>query len=93
MTNSNKNLPPLERRTNALRSSVETCLQLYFKKLNGEKAADLYKMVMSEVEYALIYTVLEHTQGNQSKAAEYMGITRGTLRKKIKEHGLENPKD
>jgi Fis family transcriptional regulator len=50
-------------------------------------------MVMSEVEYALIYTVLEHTQGNQSKAAEYMGITRGTLRKKIKEHGLENPKD
>lgn len=89
MTKSNKNLPLVERRTTALRSSVETCLQLYFKKLNGEKAADLYKMVISEVEYALIHTVLEHTQGNQSKAAEYMGITRGTLRKKIKEHGLD----
>ncbi len=79
---------PKERRKNALKSSVETCLKLYFNNLNGEKAADLYKMVIGETEHALIKTVMEYTNGNQSKAAEYLGITRGTLRKKIKQHGL-----
>lgn len=79
----------VERRKNALRASVETCLRLYFDKLNGEKAADLYQMVISEAEYALIKTVLEYTGNNQSKAADYMGITRGTLRKKIRQYGLE----
>jgi Fis family transcriptional regulator len=89
MSNTKHITPNTERRKSALRSSVETCLRLYFNKLNGEKAADLYQMVISESEYALIKTVLEYTGNNQSKAAEYMGITRGTLRKKIRQYGLE----
>ena len=82
--------PTTERRKNSLRASVETCMRLYFNKLDGEKATDLYQMVIGETEMALIKTVLEYTQGNQSKAAEYLGITRGTLRKKIKQYNINN---
>ena len=83
-------LPSQERRSNSLRASVEICMQLYFKALNGDKAVDLYKMVMNETEYALIKSVLAYTGGNQSKAAESLGITRSTLRKKIRQHGLDD---
>ncbi|HEY3487394.1 MAG TPA: helix-turn-helix domain-containing protein [Gammaproteobacteria bacterium] len=70
------------------KASVETCLRGYFQNLNGEKAADLYKLVIEETESALIEAVLEYAENNQSKAADYLGITRGTLRKKIKQYGL-----
>jgi Fis family transcriptional regulator len=71
------------------KASVESCLQRYFHNLNGEKAAGLYKMVIEETESALIEAVLEYAESNQSKAADYLGITRGTLRKKIKQYGLD----
>ena len=45
-------------------------------------------MVLTEVEAPLLATVLQHTGGNQSKAAEVLGLNRGTLRKKLKEHNL-----
>jgi Fis family transcriptional regulator, factor for inversion stimulation protein len=71
------------------KESVESCLRRYFHNLNGEKAADLYKMVIAETESALIEAVMEYAENNQSKAADYLGITRGTLRKKIKQYGLD----
>jgi Fis family transcriptional regulator len=70
--------------------SIEACLKKYFDSLNGEKASDLYQMVVGETESALIGAVLEYTQHNQTKAADYLGITRGTLRKKIKLYGLNS---
>ncbi len=82
----------IERRQNSLKSSVETCLKLYFDNLNGEKVNSLYKMVIEETEYALFKTVLQHTEGNQSKAAECLGITRGTLRKRLKHYHLNHCK-
>ena len=86
--NDKNTFPDTERRKNSLRASVETCMRLYFNKLNGDTATDLYQMVIGETETALIKTVLEYTDGNQSKAAEYLGITRGTLRKKIKQYNI-----
>lgn len=71
------------------KASVESCLRGYFHNLNGEKAAGLYKMVIEETESALIEAVMEYAAKNQSKAADYLGITRGTLRKKIKQYGLD----
>jgi Fis family transcriptional regulator, factor for inversion stimulation protein len=71
------------------KASVESSLQRYFQNLNGEKAADLYRMVIEETESALIEAVLAYAENNQSKAADYLGITRGTLRKKIKQYGLD----
>lgn len=78
----------IEQRKYSLRSSVEVCLNYYFNQLGGNKPSNLYHMVISEAEQALLKTVLEHTNGNQSRAADYLGITRGTLRKKLKQYEL-----
>ena len=45
---------------------------------------------MCEVEYPLLKSVMHHTRGNQSRAAEILGINRSTLRKKLEKHGLND---
>lgn len=79
-----------ERRRQPLRTSVAVSLKLYLNKLGNNKPSDLYRMVIDETEYALFKTILEYTGGNQSRAAEYLGISRGTFRKKIAQLGLGN---
>ena len=71
-----------------LRSQAEEALQCYFETLNGHKPAQLYDLVMREVEEPLFKVVMDHVQGNQSRAATILGINRGTLRKKLKEFGI-----
>lgn len=71
-----------------LSDCVTHALDLYFQQLNGHPTANLYEMLMTEVEVPLLKTTLAHTQGNQSRAAEILGINRGTLRKKLKQYGL-----
>ena len=71
-----------------LRDVTEEAVRGYFAKLNGHKAADLYGLVLREVEEPLLRSVLDYTDGNQSRAAEVLGINRGTLRKKLKLYGL-----
>lgn len=71
-----------------LREAVEASLTRYFDHLDGSSVTDLYAMVMAEVEAPLLASVLEHTQGNQTRAAEMLGLNRGTLRKKLKHYGL-----
>ena len=60
----------------------------YFKHLDGHDANDIYQMVLAEVEVPLLEVVLEYTRNNQSRAAEVLGLNRGTLRKKLKEYGM-----
>lgn len=67
-----------------MRESVEHLLDRYFAQLDGEDPANLYKMVLAEMEIPLLKKVLAYTRGNQCKAAIILGISRGTLRKKIK---------
>jgi len=67
---------------------VELSVQAYFEHLDGTPIQDLYQFVLNEVEQPLLKTVLQQTDGNQSKAAEILGLNRGTLRKKLKEHNL-----
>jgi len=71
-----------------LRSQAEEALQCYFEALNGHKPAHLYELVMREVEEPLFKVVMDHVHGNQSHAATILGLNRGTLRKKLKEFGL-----
>ncbi|OED37722.1 Fis family transcriptional regulator [Chromatiales bacterium (ex Bugula neritina AB1)] len=66
-----------------LQEQVEIELQEYFRILNGQNPSGVYDMVIGEVEKALFRVVLEHCDGNQSRAAAYLGINRGTLRKKL----------
>jgi Fis family transcriptional regulator len=71
-----------------LRSQAEEALHSYFETLNGHKPAHLYDLVMREVEEPLFKVVMDHVEGNQSRAAMILGINRGTLRKKLKEFGI-----
>jgi len=71
-----------------LREAVETAIRRYFEHLDGSQATDLYAMVMAEVEAPLLSCVMEHTEGNQTRAADVLGLNRGTLRKKLKLYGL-----
>ena len=71
-----------------LNECVENALKQYFEQLDGHPAANLYDMLLAEVEAPLFKATLEHTDGNQSRAAEILGLNRGTLRKKLKAYGL-----
>ncbi|PHS70016.1 MAG: DNA-binding transcriptional regulator Fis [Methylophaga sp.] len=71
-----------------LSECVETALSDYFEQLDGHPAANLYDMLLAEVEAPLFRSTLAHTNGNQCRAAEILGINRGTLRKKLKLYGL-----
>jgi len=71
-----------------LRSMTEQALDTYFANLNGHAPGQLYDLVMREVEEPLFRAALEYSEGNQSRAAEVLGINRGTLRKKLKSYGI-----
>jgi len=77
-----------KRKHTPLSECVETALKDYFEQLNGHSTANLYDMLMAEVEVPLLKATLLHTNGNQSRAAEILGLNRGTLRKKLKSYGL-----
>ena len=72
-----------------LRVQVQSALQDYFCRLDGHLPSNWYKMVLQEIEPPLLETVLYCTRGNQTKAADILGINRSTLRKKLKQYGME----
>ncbi|MBL6716372.1 MAG: hypothetical protein RLZZ174_1972 [Pseudomonadota bacterium] len=71
-----------------LRARVEEALEAYFEDLDGEVPVDLFALVMGEVEGPLLAQVMRYVHGNQSRAAALLGLSRGTLRTKLKAHGL-----
>ena len=73
---------------NTLKHCVTEVMENYLRDMDGHQTHDLYKMVLAEVEQPLLETILKHTRGNQSQAAEILGINRGTLSKKLKEYDL-----
>jgi len=78
---------PHEQHSN-LRRDVEKSMHIYFSQLGDASVSDLYQLVLNEVELPLLEAVLRHTGSNQSKASIMLGLNRGTLRKKLKQHGL-----
>lgn len=80
MDDSEKNIP--------LSAHVEQAVELYFAQLKGHDAANLYNLVISEVEKPLIESVLRHSGHNQTKAAKVLGLSRSTLRKKMDSYDL-----
>lgn len=71
-----------------IRDCVERAMRNYFEHLDGQEVQDIYQMVLSEVEIPLLEVVLEYTRNNQSRAAEVLGLNRGTLRKKLKQYDM-----
>ena len=74
---------------NDIARSVRRAIESYFRDLDGEKPCAVYDMVIDLVEKPLLETVLRHAEGNQTRAAELLGLNRNTLRKKIKEHRIK----
>ena len=76
-----------ERKT--LRYQVGISLRRYFKELDGNKASEVYQMVMNEVEGPMLEEVMTFCNGNKSEACKILGINRGTLRKKLKRYKIK----
>ena len=83
------NVVSVNRSNHPLQACVQAMLNSYFKDLDGHPPGNLFDLVMDEVERPLLDAVLHHTRGNQSKASELLGLNRGTLRKKLRKHGLD----
>lgn len=62
---------------------VRQSLDQYFDQLEGTEPNDLYQMVIGQTERPLFERVMQHTGGNQTRAAALLGISRATLRKKL----------
>lgn len=71
-----------------LRDNVVTALNKYFNQIGDTPMANLYDLVLGEIEAPMLRAVLEYTNHNQSKAALLLGLSRGTLRKKLKQHDI-----
>ena len=71
-----------------LRDSASEAIGHFLETLDGEPCSELYDMVLHQVEEPLFKAVLDYTQQNQSHAAAMLGLNRGTLRKKLRQHGL-----
>jgi Fis family transcriptional regulator len=77
-----------DKQESELTACVRRAIKQYFKDLDGEPPAAIYDMVVAAVEKPLIEEVLTRADGNQTRAAEWLGITRTTLRKKLAEHDI-----
>lgn len=69
--------------------AIKSSITSYLHELEDTEPREMYAMVLSQIEQPLLKTVLEHTGGNQSRAAEYLGLNRGTLRKKLRLYDLD----
>ena len=67
---------------------IETQLQSYLNDLKGTPPTDIYQMVLAVVEKPILELVMQHAKQNQSLAAQYLGMNRNTLHKKLVEHQL-----
>lgn len=72
--------------TTSLSDSVTRAVAKYFEELKDHEPIDLYQFVLEEVETPLFKAVMEHCKYNQSKAASVLGLSRGTLRTKLRKY-------
>ena len=84
----NDNYQKALKNSKPLRKHTEEALNSYFASLNGDSPGELYDLVLGQVEQPLFKAVMDYTSGNQSQAAVVLGISRGTLRKKLKIYSL-----
>ena len=74
---------------NEIARCVRKAMDGYFKDLEGERPCAIYDMVMNSVEKPLLEIVLYRVSGNQTQAAQLLGMNRNTLRKKMKDYGIK----
>jgi Fis family transcriptional regulator len=74
----------------SLRYQVGLALRRYFKELDGNKATNVFEMVIKEVEKPMLEEVMKFCNGNKSQASKILGINRVTLRTKLKQYNIKN---
>lgn len=78
----------LTQKNQPLHDSVRQSLENYLVHMKGQLPENLYELILAEVEQPLLEAVMEYTKNNQSRAAILLGLSRGTLRKKLKQYGM-----
>ena len=68
--------------------AVRRAVEAYIADMEDQEITDLYELVLKEVEAPMLNSVLRHTGNNQSKTATMLGLSRGTLRKKLRKYRL-----
>jgi len=71
-----------------LSESVREAMEKYFNDLDGHEPSDLYDLFLAQVEKPLFEEVMAHTGGNVSRAAQVLGLNRGTLRNRLKKYNI-----
>lgn len=74
--------------SNDICRSVDKSLDEYFKRLDGEMPTGIYDMVICHVERTLIESIMARAEGNQTQAADMLGMNRNTLRSKLVKYKL-----
>ena len=74
--------------TNEIGRSVEKSLDEYFRRLDGETPHGVYDMVIATVERSMLAAILHRAGGNQTQAADMLGVNRNTLRTKLCKYGI-----
>jgi len=74
--------------SNEICRSVDKSLDEYFKRLDGETPTGVYDMVIGHVERSLLASIMARTEGNQTQAADILGMNRNTLRTKLVKYKL-----
>ena len=72
----------------SLSEQVKKAMKKYFAALGETNPANVYELVMAEVEPELLKEVMKYTKNNQSKAANVLGLNRATLRKKLHRYNI-----
>ena len=67
---------------------IRESLNTYFQDMDGIEPNGMYDMLLNAVEKPLLEVVMQRAEQNQSRAAEWLGLNRNTLRKKLLEHKL-----
>lgn len=75
-------------KSDPLSECVTHAIEQYFKDLNGQPPTNLYNFFITEVEKPFLEVVMTQVNGNQTRAADILGINRNTLRKKLKTYNL-----
>jgi Fis family transcriptional regulator len=77
----------------SLRDAVTASIRQYLDELDGQLSTNVYQMVLAEMEAPLLEEIMAYTRNNQTKASIMLGLNRGTLRKKLKQYQLIDPRD
>lgn len=88
MTSNDDSTSDAPQEISQLSHAVKHSIRRFLYELDGAHPNNMYDLVLKQIEQPLFEAILEHTKGNQSRAADLLGLNRGTLRKKLRSYNL-----